>query len=173
MQKATNPAQRGFTVRDRRKLVKAMQAANTTRLFRRLQAVLLVAEGHAPTEVTAITGLARSSVYHVVQQYLQTHQVTSLQDRARSGRPQTAIGVTADRLRHALAHLPREFGYGTNVWTVVLLGRHLKQQYDCAVSPRTLRRRMHALGLRCKRPRYVYAEREPHLPQKKGPLCAS
>ena len=173
MQKATDSTQRGFTARDRRKLVNAMQAADTARLFRRLQAVLLVAQGHAPRQVTAITGLTRSSVYHVVQQYLQTHQVASLQDRARSGRPQIAAEVTTERLRHALSHLPRELGYSTNVWTVALLARHLKQQYECAISPRTLRRRMHALGLRCKRPRYVYAEKEPHLSQKKGRLCAA
>ena len=37
-----------------------------------------------------------------------------------------------------------------------------------AVSPRTLRRRLHEAGYRWKRPRYVYVERAAHLPQKKG-----
>ncbi|WP_237050022.1 winged helix-turn-helix domain-containing protein [Microvirga ossetica] len=37
-----------------------------------------------------------------------------------------------------------------------------------AVSPRTLRRRLHEAGYRWKRPRYVYVERAPHLAQKKG-----
>ena len=173
MQKANAPTQRSFTARDRQKLAQAMQEAQTARLFRRLQAVLLVAQGCALPEVTRITGLARSSVYYWVQQYRQTHQLASLWDRARSGRPPVATTVSEQQLRQALANSPRAFGCSTNVWTVALLAGHLKQQYDCDISPRTLRRRMHALGLRCKRPRYIYAAKEPHLAQKKGRLCAS
>jgi len=37
-----------------------------------------------------------------------------------------------------------------------------------AVSPRTLRRRLHEAGYRWKRPRYVYVQRAAHLSQKKG-----
>ena len=37
-----------------------------------------------------------------------------------------------------------------------------------AVSPRTLRRRLHEASYRWKRPRYVYVQRATHLPQKKG-----
>jgi transposase len=67
---------------------------------------------------------------------------------------------------------PLRLGYRTNVWTVELLADRLYQQYGCAIRPRTLRRRMRQMGLRCKRPRYVYSEKEPHLSQKKGPLPA-
>jgi transposase len=69
-----------------------------------------------------------------------------------------------------LRRLPRELGYQTNVWTVALLARRLNERYRCAINTRTLRRRMKQIGLRCKRPRYVYSENEPHLPQKKGRL---
>lgn len=34
------------------------------------------------------------------------------------------------------------------------------------ISPRTLRRRMREIGLRCKRPRYFYEEKDPHRAQK-------
>ena len=173
MPKAANPAKRGFPARDCQQLATALRQSDTARLFRRLQAVLLVAQGRAPAEVTRITGLTRSSVYPLVQRYLQTHQTASLQDHPRAGRPTVATQVTADQLRPLLARLPRAFGYGTNVWTVALLAHQLKQQHGCAISARTLRRRMHSLGLGCKRPRYVYAEKEPHLPQKKGRLHAS
>ena len=40
-------------------------------------------------------------------------------------------------------------------------------------SPRTLRRRMRQGGLVWKRARPVFANREPHLAQKKGPLSGS
>lgn len=67
-----------------------------------------------------------------------------------------------------LRRVPSSLGYRTGVWTVDLLAAHLSVRYRCAISPRTLRRRMRALGLRCKRPRYVYSEKEPHVRQKKG-----
>ncbi len=44
---------------------------------------------------------------------------------------------------------------------------------DCSISARTLRRRMKEIGLRCKRPRYVYSEKEPHRAQKKGRLSGN
>ena len=37
-----------------------------------------------------------------------------------------------------------------------------------SITPDTLRRRMRALGLRWNRPRYVYANKDPHRAQKKG-----
>ncbi len=115
MQQAAAPTQRDFTARDRHKLSKARQEAQTARLWRRLQAVLLLAPGYTLSEVIGITGLARSSVYYWVQQYLQTHQLASLQDRARSGRPPVAAAVSEQQLRRALASWPRALGYSTNV----------------------------------------------------------
>jgi len=59
-------------------------------------------------------------------------------------------------------------GYNSTGWTVALLADHLRQKYGRCPSLRTLRRRMHELGLRWKRPRYVYAIKDPHRAQKKG-----
>jgi transposase len=143
------------------------------RLFRRLQAVLLVAEGHGVAEVAHITGLGQSSIYYLRDRYLQTHQVSSLMERTRSGRPPSARPVTEARILRELQRQPLKLGYRTGVWTVELLAEHLSQQYQCSISARTLRRRMRQIGLRCKRPRYVYSEKEPHRAQKKGRLSGS
>jgi hypothetical protein len=53
---------------------------------------------------------------------------------------------------------------------VALLAGHLERRYGCPITARTLRRRMKAMGLRWKRPRYVFSEKAPHLPQKKERL---
>ena len=84
-----------------------------------------------------------------------------------------AAEITGQRILEELARSPLELGYRTNVWTVELLAGHLGRRYECSISPRTLRRRMRQVGLRCKRPRYVYSEKEPHLAQKKGRLSGS
>jgi len=64
-------------------------------------------------------------------------------------------------------------GYNATGWTVSLLADRLQNRYGCAISARTLRRRMRDLDLRWKRPRYVYATKDPHRAQKKGGLFAA
>jgi transposase len=61
-----------------------------------------------------------------------------------------------------------QLGYNSTGWTVALLADHLRHKYGSAITVRTLRRRMHDLGLRWKRPRYTYAAQDPHRAQKKG-----
>jgi transposase len=173
MRKPTTPADLGFTARDRRQLSRALADAQPTRVFRRLQAVLLIAQGYTATESAKITGLSLRSVYHLVKRYIAGHQIDDLLDPSCAGRPMVAPKITSARILAEVKRSPLRLGYRTNVWTVELLADRLHQQYGCEISPRTLRRRMRALGLRCKRPRYVYSEKELHLPQKKGQLSAN
>ncbi len=173
MRKPTTPADLGFTARDRRQLSQALADAPQTRVFRRLQAVMLITQGYTAQASAQITGLSLRSVYHWVKRFLAGHQIGVLLDQSRSGRPAVATKITPARILAELKRSPLRLGYRTNVWTVELLADRLRQQYDCEISPHTLRRRMRALGLRCKRPRYVYSEEEPHLPQKKGRLSAN
>lgn len=170
MRTALSPAALGFTKYDGRRLTGALREESDARTLRRLQAVLLVAEGYDLATSARLTGFSQRSLYRFVSRYLDAHQVSALRDEQRSGRPATAPQLTAARILKALARAPRRLGYRTNVWTVELLAEHLNERYGCAISPRTLRRRMRQVGLRCKRPRYVYSEKEPHVGQKKGRL---
>jgi transposase len=170
MRKSANPSELGFTIQDRNRLAKALDNTDEARLFRRIQAVLLVAKGRTFSEVSEITGLWRSSVYNLVNRYLESHQVATLQDMARSGRPSVAPCITDQRILRELQRKPLLLGYNTNVWTVDLLAEHLNGLYACSITARTLRRRMNQLDLHCKRPRYVYSEKDPHRAQKKGRL---
>jgi transposase len=173
MRKSAAPSELGFNARDRQRLTLALKSTNEARLFRRLQAVLLVAEGRRVTEVAHITGLGQSSIYYLRDQYLHAHSAASLQESPRAGRPLVAGAITAQRILKELARSPFALGYRTQVWTVELLAKHLSTRYKCSISARTLRRRMRALGLRCKRPRYVYSEKEAHRAQKKGRLSGN
>src|SRR5215207_9300839 len=170
MRKPATPVERGFTATDQRRLARALPEAREARLYRRLQAVLLVAEGRSVAEAAHVTGLSRRAVYHLVKSYTAHHQVATLCDRPRAGRPAVAQAITPARILRELDRSPLALGYRTNVWTVELLAARLAERYGCALSPRTLRRRMRQIGLRCKRPRYVYSEKEPHVRQKKGRL---
>lgn len=173
MRKPLSPSELGFNARDRQRLSKALAQAAEARVFRRQQAVLLVAQGRSFTEAAQITGLSPRSVYHLVTRYLQSHRVESLQDQPRAGRPAAAPKLTTARILRELRRSPLKLGYRTNVWTVEILASHLAERYDCEITPRTLRRRMKQANLVCKRPRYFFSEKEPHRAQKKGQLSES
>jgi transposase len=173
MRRIKSPAELGFNHHDRRRLAKACQHARDARFYRRLQTVRLIAEGHPPRAVAQMMGVSLHAVYDLVHRYLQAHRVEDLQERPRSGRPPVATAVTPARIVKEFRRDPLRLGYNTTAWTVPLLATHLSRRYDCLLTARTLRRRMKELGLRWKRPRYVYAQKEPHRAQKKGRLFAA
>lgn len=168
-----SPAELGFSRYDHQRLKKALQQVPDKRTFRRLKAVLLVAQGRGVHEVASIIVVSVQTIYHWLKAFLTNHQVESLYEQQRSGRPRVAAPITAARLLRELQRNPLRLGYYTTVWTVELLAGHLSERYGCNISPRTLHRRMKQIGLRCKRPRYVYSEKDPHRAQKKGRLSAN
>ena len=167
MRIAKRPSELGFNQYDVSRLSKALKRVTDAHLFQRVQAVLWVAQGDTISEVAELTGVSGQTVYNWLQRYLTCHQVAALADAPRSGRPVTAPQITATQILQHLHCNPLHLGYRTTVWSVKLLAAHLSHQYTSALSPHTLRRRMKAMGLRCKRPRYFYEEKAPHRAQKK------
>ena len=157
-----------FTWRDRQRLAQGLAAARTASLYRRLEAVLLVAEGEAASAAARRVRVASRSVQRWVRQYLGTRDPCALADRPRPGRPRAAPALTAECLAALLATDPRMLGYRATTWTAPLLAHHLRTCRGLAVSERTLRRRLREHRYRWKRPRYVYHTRAPHVAQKKG-----
>jgi transposase len=172
MRRARTPDELGFDRYDRQRLARALARATELRAFRRLQAVLLVARGFPVAEAARITGAKPEAVYHWTRTYLRSHRPDCLRDAPRSGRPRAAGRITDARIVREFRRDPLRLGYKTTGWTVALLAEHLGSKHGCPISARTLRRRMHELGLRWKRPRYVYADKDPHRAQKKGGLSA-
>lgn len=91
-------------------------------------------------------------------------------DGAKGDRPRSAQEITYKRILRELKRNPLKLGYSSTVWTVTLLAQHLNGHYGSNIHPRTLYQRMVAIGLRCKRPRYVYSEKDPNRAQKKGAI---
>lgn len=173
MRKQKNPKELGFTAHDITRLSKAMQEVADKRTYVRIWAVCLVAQGYAISQVAKIVGKSFQIIYQWIAAYLNNHQVKALRDASRPGRPLTAQDITDERILKGLQSNPWQLGFQTQVWTVATLSRHLNNLYSCSISPRTLYRRMKQMGLECKRPRYVYEEKEPNRAQKKGRLSES
>jgi len=153
---------------DRKRLAAALESAREARVYRRVEALLLVAEGQTVAEAARRCHVDCSSVHRWLGRYGARQDATALVDRPRSGRPRQSSRLTPRRLAVVLARDPRRCGYRATSWTVPLLAHYLAMHEGTAISARTLRRRLHEAGYRWKRPRYVYAGRARHLAQKKG-----
>jgi transposase len=162
-----------FSGYDRRRLAMTLKQTSDIRLFRRVQAVLRVAEGDPIRSVARSLCVSGRSVQRWLEIYRHRRHPEDLLDAPRSGRPRAANDLDEELLAELLAQDPRALGYRATTWTTPLLATHLKQEYGCPISERTLRRRLHAGGWGWKRPRYVFAEREAAVGPKKGLFAAA
>ena len=106
---------------DRKRLTAALETAREVRVYRRVEALLLVAEGQTVAEAARRCHVDRSSVHRWLARYGAGRDVTALADRRRSGRRRQSRRLTPRRLAAVLARDPRRCGYLATSWTVPLL----------------------------------------------------
>jgi transposase len=158
-----------LTHHDRRRLRAALHRVRDVRHYRRLQAVLLVAEGHGIGQAAALLNLSRRWMAKAVARYRARRCPQDLAEAKRSGRPRVAPTLSAEQLTELLRTDPLALGYAASGWTAPLLAAHLRRINGTeSLSARPLRRRLHAARFGWKRPRYVFGRKEPHRAQKKG-----
>lgn len=158
-----------LTSAERVGLEAALTGAREARMWKRLRGVLWVGEGVSCTEVGRVLGVSRKAVHEWVRTFRGSRDPAALADQPRSGR----LPVLGSTLREVLVRLldeepPGKHGYHAQGWTAPLLLAHLRGRLGVEVSESTLRRALHALGYRWKRPRFVLARRDPEREGKKG-----
>jgi transposase len=158
-----------LTARDREALSKKARHSTDARETRRALALLDLDAGESPTRVAQRYRVGRSTVYGWAARWRDADRPRGdrLRDAQRPGRPPE----TRDSVQAALAGLmpsaPTEYGYRHPAWTTPLLLAHLAR-LGVAASDTTVRRALHALGYRWKRPRFVLSRRAEHWRQAKG-----
>jgi transposase len=162
-----------FTWHERRRMSAALRGVRDARQHRRLMAVSLIAQGQSPGETARLLGCSYRWVNKCLARYLERRCPQDLAERPRAGRPRASAVLTPERLRDVVQSDSFLWGYTSTTWTVPLLATHLEEHLGCVLSKHTLRRRMREAGLRWKRPRYVFSEKEPHRAQKKGRSSAN
>jgi transposase len=155
-----------LVTRDRTALEVAAAAETRVRCWKRYQAVLLLGEGHAPAAVAQMLGCSRASVYAWAAAWRQ-EGVAGLREGDHGGGQVKLAGRGETVLTALLATDPQAHGHQTTGWTVPLL-RHELAQVGYAVGERTIRRALHRLGYRWKRPQYVLGRPDPAYDVKKG-----
>jgi transposase len=155
--------------RDREALEQAARHSTDARETRRALALLDLADGQTPGQVAARYRVGRSTVYEWVARWNDADRPRSerLRDAPRSGRPPEQRDAVAGQLAELMPSAPTDHGYRHPAWTAPLLLAHLTRN-GVGASDTTVRRALHRLGYRWKRPRFVLSRRAEHWRQAKG-----
>jgi len=158
----------GLSRSERGAVESALKTTRDRRHWVRLRGVLLAAAGVPIAEICRDLGCVPSSVYDWLAHWRRTRDPAALADAPRSGQPPVLTAAHRARLEQLLGEPPDAYGYKTIGWTVPLLAVHFAEVEHVPVSETTLRRVLHVLGYRWKRPRYVLARRDPERAGKKA-----
>jgi transposase len=148
-------------------LTTAAAAEPQVRSWRRYQAVLLVAAGQRPAAVAAALRCSVASVYGWVARWRQDG-VRGLVEGPHRGAARRLDAAAEALLEALLAADPQARGYRATGWTAALLHTELARA-GYVVGERTIRRTLHRLGYRWKRPQYVLGRPAPAYAEKRGP----
>lgn len=161
-----------LSAEERGKLTAAQQQSRNVRHWRRYQAVLLRAEGLFVKQVAQSLGCTETSVYNWTAAY-RTQGVDGVHEGRHLG-AERRLNAAGERLLGELlqASDPPAHGYRATGWTASLLQTELAQR-GYRASLHTIRRTLHRLGWRWKRPKYVLGRPDPAYAEKKSPRRAS
>jgi transposase len=151
----------------RRTLRALARGERRVRVWRRYQALLLLAGGQAPEGVAAALGCGRTSVYGWATAWRRAGAAGLGPSPGRGGRRRGLAGAGEALLDARLRADPHAHGYQATGWTVPLLLAELRAA-GYAVGARTVRRTLHRLGWRWKRPKYVLGRPDPAYQEKRG-----
>lgn len=155
-----------LTDAQRTELEAAMAAERRVRRWKRYRAILLRGEGLSVPAVARSLGCSQASIYAWSAAWRQ-QGVAGLAEGPHRGGP-VKLGPAAEAmLTELLASDPQAHGHRATGWTVPLLQGELAAQ-GTVVGERTIRRALHRLGYRWKRPRYILGRPDPDYDAKKG-----
>ena len=145
----------------------AAAAEKGVRRWKRYRAVLLRGAGMTVAAIAQALECSQASVYAWTAAW-RTAGVAGLCEGTHSGRRRRLDAGGEAVLVGVLAQDPQAHGHRATGWTVPLLRTALAQA-GYQVGARTIRRALHRLGYRWKRPRYVLGRPDPAYAEKRGP----
>ncbi len=156
-----------LTASQRAALEAVVRTETRTRTWKRYQAILLLAEGQSPAAVAMAVRCCLASVYNWAARWRDAG-LAGLAEGPHPGVARRLDATGASVLEALLAVDAQARGHQATGWTVPLLRTELATT-GYALSVRTLRRTVHRLGYRWKRPPSVLGRPDPAYAEKKGP----
>jgi transposase len=157
---------------ERKDLIQQMKRERRPSRRLRMHIVLLAVDGRSPTEIARVLFCSRTTVYAVASRFIREGKAAFF-DRGRRG-PEPLLGEPASEYIERLVEegSPTEHGWLRSRWSCKLLAVELFKERVALVSRETLRRTLHRLGFRWRRPRPLPPEKdsEDYREQKRGRL---
>ena len=144
------------TCRRLTRLSKEAERDGAYRVAKRLQAVVLNAEGRTSGELAAVLKAPRSKISEWLSRY-QTDGVDGLLEGYRSGRPPELSMEQRRQLGDILDSSPVAYGLDNGVWTSPMIAWVIEEEFGVTYHPGHVRKLLHALDFSVLRPRRVLA----------------
>lgn len=156
-----------LTTAQRAELETAAATESRVRRWKRSRAILLRGEGLTVPAVATALGCSQASVYAWTARWRQAG-VAGLREGDHGGGAVKLDRGGEEVLTGLLGNDPQQRGHRATGWTVPLLRTELAA-VGYRVAPKTVRRALHRLGYRWKRPQYVLGRPDPAYGEKRGP----
>ncbi len=156
-----------LTTEERAALHAAQVRSRKVRHWRRYQAVLLRADGVPVATVAQTLDCTETSVYNWVAAW-RTDGLAGVAEGVHPGKVRRLDPAAEATLERLLTEGdPQVYGYVATGWTVPLLRTELAKR-GWGAAERTIRRTLHRLGWRWKRPKFVLGRPDPAYAEKKS-----
>ena len=146
--------------RERKDLIVEMKREAKPSRRLRMHVVLLCAEGLSPTEIARVLFCSRTTVYAVAHRFIREGKA-AFDERKRRG-PEPLLGEPASEYIERLVEKdsPTEHGWLRSRWSCKLLAVELFKERVALVSRESVRRALHRMGFRWRRPRPLPPEKD-------------
>jgi transposase len=153
---------------DERAALRAAQARSAkVRHWRRYQAVLLRADGVPVAEVARDLGCSEASISNWTAAWRADGPAGVAEGGHAGAARRRAAAAEGELGRLLAAGDPQAYGYAAANWTAALLRAELAKR-GWPAAERAVRRTLHRLGWRWKRPKYVLGRPDPAYEEKKS-----
>jgi transposase len=138
------------------RLSKEAERDGAYRVAKRLQAVVLNAEGRTSGELATVLKAPRSRVSEWLSRY-QEYGLEGVLEGYRSGRPSALTPQQHTQLGDILDSGPVAYGLDSGVWTSPMVAWVIAEEFGVQYHPGHVRKLLHGLGFSVQRPRRVLA----------------
>lgn len=145
----------------RKELIRQLKRETKPSRRLRMHIVLLAADGRSPSEIAPVLYCSRTTVYAVTRRFAQVGEA-AFDDCQKRG-PEPLLDEPVQRRIESLVEqeLPLTHGWLRSRWTCPLLALQLLCERGLITSRETMRRTLHRLGFRWRRPRPIPPPKDP------------
>ena len=149
-----------ITPSERKRLIAEMKRERKPSRRLRMHIALLASDGLSATEISRALFCSRTTVYAVASRFVGEERA-AFDDRKRRG-PKPLLGAEeSERMEHLLEEQsPVEHGWLRSRWSCKLISLQLVREKLACASRESVRRALHRLGFRWRRPRPVGPEKD-------------